>query len=159
MPFTFQKLRALRESQGLTTVEAAERVGLSDLQYRDYESNRATPDRAALIGLYVGLGLAADAAIEKSKEVCVAGMADFAGLIAGDDEDANFVIDEFDDYTLVDRSTGGMYYIPKDRLDSPAKLMAWIEHLREEKWVTARHLSELNSLCAERFGVNLHSPV
>ena len=35
------------------------------------------------------------------------------------------------------------YRIPVDRCDTPAKLLGWILHLMEKRWITAGHMERL----------------
>lgn len=55
-----ERLRQVRQSKGLTQTQAAEKLGLSRVNYNRYENNEREPDNATLIKLADFFGVTTD---------------------------------------------------------------------------------------------------
>ena len=59
------------------------------------------------------------------------------------------------DEIVLTAASGGAYHVPKDRCDTPEKLLGWIYHLCEKGWVTRTHVRHLIYHAKEDWGVEV----
>lgn len=63
-----------------------------------------------------------------------------------------------DEYSITLRpEDGGFgYCIPWGRIDTPVKILGWIDHLLEKNWVTKDHIDYLITRATKRVNLEIH---
>jgi hypothetical protein len=152
-----QRLEQIRNNFGLSIPDAADRIGISEQCYTDFEAGPLHPSRIERLGLLSGLGHTREEALAVISEPDSSNGLEFLERQMTAGPRLPFVRIQDGTIEVIDRSSAAtIYEIAADRVTSPEMVMRWIEHLSGKTWVTKQHLREFVRVCSDHLGTSLH---
>jgi len=150
-----EELTAYRRRKGLSIEQAAERVHLSALAYKDREEDRETVKFPERLGLLMGLGMDYEQAAGIASEPALHHASELEQYMKKAVEDP-FVREDDDAFILIDRDHESEYTILKSRVESAEDILGWIDQLTEKMWVHPEHIRVFLRLASLYLKITIH---
>ena len=135
-------LKKERENLSLSREEAAELMGISELELTDRENAIIDVSKPELVGLLVCLGISFDDAIKMRDNIGSTGMSKYVY----EKNSIPFVEEDSFQFIFSYRFNDDTYEIGKDMIHDYNDIVKWVNHLSVKRWVTKKHIVEFVSL-------------
>ncbi len=136
-----QWLKIHREVSGLTIHDAAKKLNMGVGRYEDIEVERDNVGYAERYGMLVLLGMSHSEALHVIQPRLE--FINSAELCAIPFDEAPLAREENGEIIMSDRFSDTEYTFEKRELRTKGRILEWLLHLTEKRWVTGRHINQL----------------